>query len=420
MRVLYAICLAALLANSARGQWPQFRGPDGNGVAEAKDLPAEFNESKNLKWRTPLPGPGTSSPIVVGDQVFVTCYTGYGAEGNNPSDLVRHLVCTSLKTGEIQWASPFKTEATPDRYQGYIRDHGYASSTPATDGERVFVFAGKSGVYAFDLKGKQLWRTSVGTDSAMRNWGSASSPVVYKGTVLVNASAESGKFYALNVEDGKVVWENDASAAYGSWATPVLVKGEGGRIEMIVNVPYEVWSLNPDTGKLFWYAEATGDGPVNPTVVVKNNVVFALGSRGGRSSAIKIGGKGDISKNVVWQSSANSYVSSPIAYGDHLYVISDQGIMTCLDAKSGEEVYKSRLTGVEGRSAVYASPLLADDKIYIPSRRKGIVVLAAGGEFKELARNVFSEDDSLFNASPAVVENTLLIRSDKFLYRIGK
>ena len=421
MRVLLAVLLLSLFANSASAQWTQFRGPNGNGVAEAQNLPTEFNESKNLKWRTPLPGPGTSSPIVVGKQVFVTCFTGYGVDENaGPNDLVRHLVSASLETGEIQWQTPFKSEATPTRYSGYLRDHGYASSTPTTDGERIFVFAGKSGVYAFDLQGKQLWRTSVGTDSAMNNWGSASSPIVHKGKVIVNASAESGKFYALNAEDGSIFWETDASAAYGSWATPVLAKGEGGRTELLVNVPYEIWSLNPDSGKLYWYAEASGRGPVNPTVVVQDNVVFALGSRGGRSSAIKMGGKGDVTKNSIWQSNANSYVPSPIAHGEHLYVVSDSGIMTCLNAKTGDEVYQNRLNGADGRSAIYASPLLADGKIYIPSRKKGIVVIAAGGEFKQLARNVFQEDKSLFNASPAVVDNTLLIRSDKYLYRIGK
>jgi outer membrane protein assembly factor BamB len=421
MRVFCAVLFSLFLTNPTFGQATQFRGTQSSGIAEATDLPIEFDESKNLKWRCALPGPGSSSPIIVGDRVFVTCFTGYGVDSNaGPNDLVRHLVCTSLASGEIQWTTPFKTEATPDRYQGYIADHGYASSTPATDGERVFVFAGKSGVYAFDLEGKQLWRTSVGTDSAMNNWGSASSPVVFKRKVLVNASAESGKFYALNVEDGEVVWETNASAAYGSWATPVMAIGDDGRDEMIVNVPYEVWSLNPENGKLLWYSEATDRGPVNPTVVVKDKVVYALGSRGGQSAAIKLGGKGDISANIVWRSRVNSYVPSPIAHGEYLYVVNDQGIMTCLNAKSGEEVYQSRLNGVEGRSAVYASPLLADGKIYIPCRRGGVVVVAAGAEFKQLARNVFKEDSSLFNACAAVVDNTLLIRSDKYLYRLGK
>lgn len=417
-----AIAIIFFTSLPTLAQWPQFRGPEGNGVAEASNLPVEFSETKNLKWRTALLGPGSSSPIVVGDKVFVTCFTGYGVDSDaTPTDLVRHLVCISLADGAIQWSTAFKCEATPDRYGGYLRDHGYASSTPASDGKLIFVFAGQSGVYAFDLEGKQRWRHSVGTQSAMNKWGSAASLIVYNGKVLVNANAESSKIYALNTENGEVIWEATAESGFGSWATPVLAKAKDGRIELLINVPYEVWSMNPDNGKLNWYAMATGRGPVNPTVVVQDGVVFALGSRGGGSVAIKMGGKDDVSEtNVRWKSRANSYVPSPIVHGDYLYVISDSGIVNCINTSDGKEVYQARLDGAGGRSAVYASPVLADDKIYVTTRRNGVVVLAAGGEFKQLARNVFSEDNSLFNGSPAVVGDSLLIRSDKFLYRIGK
>lgn len=406
------------VAAQSESPWPQFRGPTGMGVAEATNLPVEFSAEKNLLWKTPLPGAGTSSPIVVKGHVYLTCFTGYGEQGR-PEDLVRHLVCVSLESGEVKWATDMKAVEPPDRYQGYIRDHGYASSTPATDGERIFVFAGKSGVYGFDLEGKQLWHKSVGTGSAMNGWGSAASLVVYQGKVLVNATAESEKLYALNAETGEVVWETNAGAGYGSWATPLLTEGEDGRMEMLLNVPYEVWSVNPDSGKLFWYSEATDRGPINPTLVVQDKKVFAFGSRGGRSAAIKIGGKDDISENIVWRSNVNSYVPSPIVDGKYLYVVNDRGIMQCLDAESGDDVYTARLEGVEGRSAVYASPVLADGKIYIPTRSDGIVVVKAGGEFEQLARNTFAGDESLFNASPAVVDNTLLFRSDKYLYRVG-
>ncbi|MEO1971630.1 MAG: PQQ-binding-like beta-propeller repeat protein [Pirellulaceae bacterium] len=420
--LVVALSIVVLTCVPSSAQWRQFRGPNANGVAEAANLPVEFSETNNLRWRAALPGPGASSPIVLGDRVFVTCFTGYGVDADAaPNDLVRHLVCVSLTDGTIQWSTPIKNEATPTRYGGYLRDHGYASSTPVTDGKFIFVFAGKSGVYAFDLEGKQRWRRSVGTESAMNNWGSAASPIVYNGKVIVNANAESSKIYALNAEDGEVAWEATASSAYGSWATPVVAKGEGDSVELLINVPYEVWSMNPDDGSLNWYAEATSRGPVNPTVVVQDGIVYALGSRGGGSVAIKMGGKDDISKtNIRWKAQANSYVPSPIVHGKYLYVISDSGIATCLNTSDGEEVYQSRLDGAGGRSAVYASPVLADGKIYVTTRRNGVVVLAAGGEFKQLARNVFAEDKSLFNGSPAVVDDTLLIRSDKYLYRIGK
>ncbi len=177
--------------------WSRFRGPDGAGISADAAIPVTWNESENLKWKTPLPGAGSSSPIVVGDRIFVTSFSGEG------QSLERQLVCIDRKDGAIQWTQSVVAEQPEDAYQGYLKEHGYASSTPVSDGNSVFAFFGKSGVIAFDLDGTQLWKVSVGKESSNRRWGSAASLTLYKDTVIVNASEESQSVRALDKATGK-------------------------------------------------------------------------------------------------------------------------------------------------------------------------------------------------------------------------
>ena len=188
------ISTAALIFLSSLAQatenWPQFRGPTGNGHSDAKDLPLTWSETQNLRWKTPLPGLGSSSPIVLRDKVFVTCYSGYGLDPDNPGDLnnlKRHLLCIRAADGEVLWDKTVPAVLPEDPYKGMFRQHGYASQTPTTDGERIYVFFGKTGVLAYDLNGTQLWRTPVGSASDKMLWGSAASPTLYKNMVIVNA-----------------------------------------------------------------------------------------------------------------------------------------------------------------------------------------------------------------------------------------
>jgi outer membrane protein assembly factor BamB len=176
--------LAALLVPGlvAAADWPRFRGPNGAAVSDDRETPVEWSASKNIVWRTLLPGPGTSSPITTGGKIFLTSYTGFGVDQNNPGDpnkLERVLVCLDEMTGKLLWQKEVKGVKNEDHWGGYLTSHGYASSTPATDGERVYVLFGKAGVVAYDLEGKELWQKSVGTGSAMMGWGSAASPIVY-------------------------------------------------------------------------------------------------------------------------------------------------------------------------------------------------------------------------------------------------
>ncbi len=246
---------AIFLTTSASAEdWRQFRGS--NHGATSSEAPLTWSETENLKWKTELPGLGMSSPVVVGNRVFVTYWNGYGLDAGDPGDqenLERHLACIDRKTGELTWSKGVKATLPEDRYGGMLTQHGYASHTPVSDGKRVVAFFGKSGVFAFDLEGKQLWQRSVGEWTDRRGWGSAASPILYEGIVIVNAAIEDGALYGLDVKTGEVLWRQEAESLYSTWSTPALVKVDDERTDLVVPVPYEVWGLNPATGKLRWY-----------------------------------------------------------------------------------------------------------------------------------------------------------------------
>jgi outer membrane protein assembly factor BamB len=416
--VAFALTLLALPAGGA--DWPQFRGPGGLGIAHDKGLPATWSATENVVWKTDLPGPGSSSPIVIGHKIFVTCYSGYGLpdnKGDDVQDLVRHLLCIDRASGKIIWKRDVPTAPGEHAYTGsYLPLHGYASSTPACDGERVYVFFGKSGVLAFDLEGKQLWQTSVGEKT--HNWGSGTSPVLFKDLVIVNASVESNSLVALNKSDGKTAWT--ARGIASSWNTPVLVDvpGSPGRQELVVSTRGQVRAFDPATGKELWSCEGVQDY-VCPSVVAHQGIVYVIGGRANEAKAIRAGGQGDVSdSHIVWKLSRGSNVTSPVYHAGHLYWTNDsRGIAYCVDAEKGTVVWEERLKPTPER--IYASPTLADGKLYIMSRTRGAYVLAAEPQFKLLAHNTLG-DSSVFNASPVVHNGQLLLRSDKALYCIGQ
>jgi hypothetical protein len=187
-------------------------------------VPTTWSTTKNLQWKTALPGCGSSSPIVCGERVFVTSYSGYGdgsADGSLDK-LQRHLLCLERQTGKILWDKAVAAERPEDSYNGYLTEHGYASSTPVTDGERVYAFFGKSGVLAFDFTGKQLWRVNVGKQSSNRRWGSGASPLLYKNMVIVNAAEESRSIRALDTLTGKEAWKVESECLELCFSTPAV------------------------------------------------------------------------------------------------------------------------------------------------------------------------------------------------------
>ncbi len=448
---LPAVCLIVSVLLSSVGvagaaDWTRFRGPNGSGISPDKQAtPLTWSESENLKWKVQLPGPGLSSPIVVGNRVFVTCWSGYGVDGQNPGDqkdLKRHLVCINRESGKEYWTQTIDPYLPEDRYAGMFAENGYASHTPVSDGERVYVFFGKTGVLAFDLDGKKLWQKSVGTESGARGWGSASSLVLYKNLLIVTASAENEALVALNKETGEQVWKQQAAGFSGTWGTPILVDVGDGRQELVLAVPYEIWGFNPDTGKLLWYCEAIASDSMCSSLVAHDGIVYGIesGPGGGGAIAVRAGGEGDVTKtHIVWSKSERSRIGSPIVHDGRLYWISNKTAM-CMDAKSAEQVYQSRLRGAASSSGFgrrggggfgggfggfgggqdYSSPVVADGKIYYTTRAGEVFVLKLGPEFEQLAKNRFESDDSDFSATPAISNGEIFIRSNKFLYCVGK
>jgi outer membrane protein assembly factor BamB len=411
------LLLALGVCSAAGTEWNRFRGPDGLGISKETNLPVEWSAQKNVVWRTRLPGPGTSSPVTAGDRIFLTSYTGYAQDAADPGkqeDLRRHVLCLSRQDGQVLWSREFEPVLPEHAYKGEGSYHGYSSSTPVTDGERLYVFFGKSGVFCFDLDGKQLWHVLVGKNTS--GWGSATSPVLYKDTVLINASVESGALLALDRKTGAEVWR--APGIGSAWNTPLLVKLPSGEVELVVSVQDRLVGLDPDTGKELWRAEGV-HRYVCPSVVAHDGVVYAIGG-GHTSLAVRAGGRGDVTKtHVLWRENRGSNVSSPVYHDGHLYWASDDGgVVNCQDAATGKFLYQKRLDPPAG--LIYPSPVLADGKIYYVSQKNGTYVVAAKPEFALLAHNVFDDDNSRTNASPAVSDGQILLRSDQYLYCLGK
>jgi outer membrane protein assembly factor BamB len=408
--LLVVLAFGVRISPTAAADWPRFRGSNGSATSTGGDVPTEWGDKKNLNWARELPGQGFSSPIVVGDRVFVTCYSGGDRDLRG---LKRFLVCVDRDKGEILWSKSVPAVLPEFRSGGGFSHHGYASHTPVSDGERVYVLFGTTGVIAFDLKGNQLWQQSVGTQTNAR-FGSASSPILYKDLVIVTAGAESASIRAFNKKTGAEVWKAPAASLAECYGTPLIVQDKDGADELVISVPYEVWGLNPLTGKLKWYAETAVDGNACTSLVAADGIVYAVGGRTGGRTAVKVGGKGDVTKtNVLWSKRGGSYVPSPVLYKGHLYWVDQRGTATCADARTGEEVGRERL-----RSAYYASPVVIKDKLLIVSRFDGTYVLEASPKLTEVAHNRLA-DDSDFSGSPAVADGQLFLRSDKYLYCIA-
>jgi len=388
--------------------WPQFLGPGGKATTQAK-LPDTWSDDENIVWKTPLEGKGASSPVVIGDKFFLTTGTG-GAE-----DLVRHVLCMDAKTGKVIWD---KTVESVLPEQGKIREeHGYCSSTPVATATHLFVFFGKSGVFCFDHAGKQIWNTKVGSE--LNGWGSAASLTLHKKLVLVNASVESESLVALDQATGKEVWTADGIKE--SWHAPVLAPGKGGATEVITALAGVVKSFDADTGKPLWQCKTGIGWYMCPLPMVHEGVCYAVGGRSGVGGlAVKTGGSGDVTEdNRLWTLPKGTNVPSPILHGGHLYFAHENlGIAHCVDLKSGEFVYSEKMSPDPGQ--IYASPILAGDKIYYTGRGGQTVIVKAAPKFEVLGSAKLENGRGVFNASPAVHGDRLLIRSNKFLYCIGK
>ncbi len=411
MRFSNIFLIAALFAfhfvpSLSAQDWKNFRGPGGQGYSKETNLPAKWSDDENLTWKTKLPGAGSSSPIALGDKIYVTCYSGYGIKRGEGSleDLKLHLVCVNSKDGKIEWDTKIDSRQPESRN---VRDHGYAAATPATDGKHIYVFFGKTGVVKYDLKGKKIWQTTVG--DGVHGWGCGTSPVLYKNLVIVNASVESKSVVAIDKESGKEKWR--VKGVRRSWSTPHLVD-VGDRQELVVSSQNEILAYDPATGDELWKCKGILDY-VCPSIVSHKGIVYVIGGRSSNTVAVKAGGKGEVKE--LWRARVGANVASPVIYKDHLYWVSDRRPAAyCLKLSNGELVYQERVS-----AQPYASAVIADGKIYVVTRRNGTIVLAAKPKFEKLAQNKLT-DRTQFNASPIVAGGKLYLRSDQNLYCIAK
>lgn len=473
MNVTVRLAAAAFLFISfgaaPASDWTGFRGPKGSGASEDKGLPAELSKD-NILWKVKVPGPGTSTPITYGDKIFVTSYTGYGTEiskgfkgmggkggkggkgggkggkgggfggfggpdtGGDQKKLRLVLLCLDRKDGKTLWTNEIEPKLPEAKFSGFLREHGYATSTPVTDGNTIYVFFGKSGVFAFDMDGKQLWQADVGSKTHF--WGSGASPVIFKDIVIVNASIESGSLVGLDKKTGKELWRVKGIGA--SWSSPVLVETKDGKHEVVVSIPKKIAAYDPKTGKDLWHCQGIGGsgdeeeqggfgggfgmgGPTaSSTPVARDGIVYAMGGggrRGGSTSvAIKAGGNGNVDKtHVLWRKSVGAGNCSPVLSGDHFCWVA--GIANALSVADGSTAYQNRLYDARQE---YVSAVAADNKIYSLTRFEGLFVLDGGSKFKKLGHLTFEGDDSVFNASPAVSDGRIYVRSNKYLYCLGK
>jgi outer membrane protein assembly factor BamB len=413
------VCLSASIVSAqAPSDWPQFRGPGGQGVSPDKGVPTTWGAKDNLLWKIDLPGPGTGSPIVIGDKIFLTCHTGYGLPGKprgDIRDLKVHLLCLDRQTGRELWNRPFDLVLTEK--QATVReDHGYASGTPAADADQVYVCFGKAGVVAFDHSGQEKWKKEIGTE--VHGWGTAVSPVLVGDLVVVNASVESESLIAFNRKTGEEAWRK--TGIKESWNTPVVVTAPGGRSELVVAIMGKVLGLDPKTGKDLWSCATDITWYMVPGPVAEDGIVYCIGGRSGVAAlAVKAGGQGDVTKtHRLWTGRKGSNVSSPIVHAGHLYWMNDNsGTAFCAEGKTGKIVYEHQ---IERAGQVYSSPVLVDGKIYYTNRDGKTFVVSAKPEFELVATNNLGTRGEMFNASPAVAGGRLLIRSNKFLYCVGK
>jgi outer membrane protein assembly factor BamB len=415
---IFLVATFLTVQNAVANDWSQFRGTGALGRSDAKNLPLTWSDDKNIVWKTTLPGPGASSPITLGNKIFITCFTGFATSSREPGDMAnlkRHLLCLNPGDGKILWETPVPADL-PE--QERVREnHGYASSTPSADTERIYAFFGKSGVFAFDHSGQQLWKAKVG--DKLNGWGSATSPVLYKDFVIVNASIESDSLVALDNKTGKEVWR--AGNIPESWHAPAFVTAPDGKIEIVIAKNGRVLGFDADTGAALWNLKTGIPWYMCPTPVSENGVVYVIGGRQPNGAlAIRAGGRGDVgASHVIWKLGKGSNVPSPILHEDHLYFAHENlGIIYCVNAKTGELVYEERLDPNPGQ--IYASPVVGDGKIYFTARGGRTVVIAASPKFARLADNTLEGNRGVFNSTPAFTGNRMLLRSNRALYCIAE
>jgi outer membrane protein assembly factor BamB len=416
----FAVSTALLLKPLAADaeDWPQWRGPSANGVAPGAAPPLEWSESQNIRWKVPIPGRGSGSPIVWGDRVFVlTAVSESGA--TVPGVMHRFLVIAfDRQTGEVVWQKVAREEAP---HEPTHRDNGtYASASAATDGEVLVANFESRGLYAYELDGKLIWQKDLG-DKYMRNqFGEGTTPALHGDTLIHVWDQQGGQSFiiALDKRTGEEKWRRDRDEI-DTWATPLIVE-VNGRAQVIAPATEHVKSYDLETGDVVWETAGLTMNAIPSPVVIDDLAILMSGFRGNSLKAIDLTkAKGDItgSDAIVWTYERDTpYVPSPLLYDGLLYMLkSNSGILTVFDAKSGEIHYGPQR--IEGLAEVFSSPVGAAGRVYITDRSGNTAVLKHGAAYEVLASN--SIDDGV-DASPAVADGAIYLRSHNYLYCISE
>jgi outer membrane protein assembly factor BamB len=433
---LLMMCDFATVALSEN--WSQFRGADANGVVSEGNLPVTWGHDERVLWKVSLPGNGWSQPVVWGEKIFVTAadtdhqakpdpkFTTASIGEKAAADVAYRwkVFCLDAASGKTLWEKTAR-EGRPN--VPTHRNNTYASETPATDGERVVAYFGMTGVYCYDFAGNQLWTRDLGTHPTMFGWGTGSSPILFGDKVYVQCDNDEASFIvALDKRTGKDIWRVDRDEQT-NWSTPYIWKNKN-RTELVTAGGTKFRSYDPESGKLLWSMTGSGRTATSP---VGNDDLLYLDSYDrfsggiGVFAAIRPGASGDISlgfsetsnSHVAWSSLIKGFrVASPVIAKDCVYMLDEfAGVIRCLDAKTGKLHYRKRVPGAA--AGFTASALVHGDNVYCTDQRGQTHVIAAGPEFRVIAKN--SLNDEMCWASPAVSGNHIFLRTTEHLYAIG-
>ena len=390
------------ILRQGRRQLAKLRGPNLNGHA-AEAAPVQWS-SKSLVWKAALPGIGQSSPVIWGDRIFLSSYLDEGKK--------RLVFCVDRKTGSILW----QHEAWSGVPEVSHKMNGWASSTCATDGERVVAFFGKGGIHCYSVDGKPLWSRDLG--SFPGPWGTSACPIIVGDLVIQNCDAveNAGFLIGLDKKTGKTIWQTPRPRMErGGWSTPVLIQTKG-RTELVLNGEPAVKGYDPLTGKELWTCKSFA-GRGEPTVAPGKDMLYVVNGLAGDIYAVRPGGNGDVTKShIAWHTprKGGRDQPSPILVGNYLVVANMAGLTTCYDSTSGKELWKERLNG-----SFTASPIAAGGLVYFLSETGETFVIEPGPKLKMVAEISLGSKMEMFRASMAVCQGEIFVRSQTHLYRIG-
>ena len=419
MKPILAILVATTLSSShaaeADKQWGHWRGPTGNGTSATAKPPLHWDNKKNIKWKTAIPGHGSSSPVVWENKIFVTAAVG-PKEGKNPRTKQQFtLYCIDRANGKIIWE---RVPAHTVPHEGHHADHGFASASPMTDGKRVFASFGSRGLFVYDMEGNLLWsRDDFGKMETRNGFGEGSSPALHGETVIMPWDHEGqSKVIAINAATGKNRWQTPRDEPT-SWDTPLVVE-HGGKKQVITSGENFAMGYDFESGKEIWRCPGQTQRPVASAVSADGIVYIGSGFRGAYLGAFSLDARGNIKGKdaVLWEKNENTpdIASLLLSDGRVYYTARKSGILSCVDAKTGAPHYeKQRIDGVRD---LYASPVAAAGRVYVTGRDGTTTVLADSEDYEVLSTNRLGEP---VDATPALVGNEIIIRGAQHLYLIS-